>query len=163
MLLSTSGGQSSMVPGLTTLKVGTKLFILLGLCIQKGWVTDIDAVFRSNSRDPLPPAARASLPSPALDTSAGAISSSSSSAGPVAKAVAKKTGVVANNTGAEKAKGRQVISSLMQKSQNSLHALCRLMADTTRRETVRSIIGLGEHLAEEHNMNCKVKTEDEGH
>ena len=142
-------------------KVWTKLFVLMGLCMMKGWVADIDSMFRSNTRDPLPPAARGAVLPPGLGPEESAGAASSSSAGPVAKASAAKPVPVAKSVVAEKAKGKQVVSSLLQKSHNSLHALCRLMADPNRRQLVRTIIGLGKAMAVEHNMNCKVKTPDE--
>jgi hypothetical protein len=95
-----------------------------------------------------------------LEASASASSSSSSGAAPKPKAKQKAQAAPAS-VQAEKGKAKQVISGLLQQSQNRLHALCRLMADTTRRHIVRIILGLGEHLALEHNMNCKVKTPDE--
>jgi hypothetical protein len=126
---------------------------------------------RASQSQPEPARASQSQPEPAratqshqvpksLEASASASSSSSSGAAPKPKAKQKAQAAPAS-VQAEKGKAKQVISGLLQQSQNRLHALCRLMADTTRRHIVRIILGLGEHLALEHNMNCKVKTPDE--
>jgi hypothetical protein len=134
----------------------TKLFVLIGLCVKKGWVVHIDSVFRSNHRDALPPEARGAY-DPVLPDGDAAVGGAVGSGDPMPKAKAKAKAKAVGSVASEKQKGKAVISSLLSRSQNSVHALCRLMADSNRRCVVRSILGLGEPLAREHKSNCQVK------
>ena len=66
-----------------------KLFVLLALGMTKGWIAHIDDIFRANTREPLPPEARAAADPPGLEGDAGATAASSSGPAPNAKGKAE--------------------------------------------------------------------------